>query len=173
MVIIVTGAVGIGKSTVCRRLIGIVQGRGYSCGGVLTDKAHDESIIIEDIQTGERETLATTSDIYHGPCTPKYFFNPEGIDFGLRAIAKGLSSSMLLVDELGHLELRGEGFAPVLGQLKAGRVETCVLVIRSALLPAFLAQMNVVPVVFKTTAGNRNQLAQEIGSVLLDKLREG
>ena len=53
MVIIVTGAIGIGKTTVCRKLIEIVRNRGYTCGGILTYKAPDKGIIIEDIQSGE------------------------------------------------------------------------------------------------------------------------
>lgn len=170
MVIIVTGAIGIGKTTVCRKLIEIARNRGYTCSGILTDKAPDKSIIIEDIQTGEKETLASTNNVYHGPRTRKYFFNPEGIDFGIRAIDKGISSAILIVDEIGHLELRGEGFGNVPELIKAGQVKDCILVIRSELLPAFLPQLPTAPLVFETTINNRNQLPQEIGSVLLQKL---
>ena len=108
MVIIITGAIGIGKTTVCRKLIEKVRNRGLTCGGILTCKAADESIIIEDIQTGERGNLANTDNIYNGPRTRKYFFNPEGIDFGIQAVDKGISMAILVVDEIGHLEIRGE-----------------------------------------------------------------
>ncbi len=171
MVIIVTGAIGIGKTTVCRQVIGIVRGEGYPCGGVLTDKSPDGGIIIEDIQTGERETLASAGDVYGGPRAPKYSFSQEGIAFGLGAIADGLSSRLLLDDEFGYLELRGEGFAPVLEPITAGRVGACILVIRRGLLPAFLSRLGATPLVFETTTSNRHRLPQEIASVLLDELR--
>ena len=171
MVIIVTGAIGIGKTTVCRKLIEITQNRGYSWGGFLTYKTADKDIIIEDVQTGEKETLASINNVYHGPRTAKYFFNPQGIDFGTRAIDRGISSTILLVDEIGHLELRGEGFTKVPELIKAGKVKDCVLVIRKELLPALLPQLPATPLVFETTINNRNQLPQEIGSVLLEKLR--
>jgi len=170
MVIIVTGAIGIGKTTVCRKLIEIVRNRGYTCGGILTYKAADKGIIIEDIQSGEKETLASINDVYHGPRTAKYSFNPDGIDFGIRSIEKSTSSAILIIDEIGHLELRGEGFAKVSELIKAGKIKDCILVIRRELLPAFLSQMPATPLVFETTINNRNQLPQEIGSVLFEKL---
>jgi len=171
MVIIVTGAIGIGKTTVCRKIIEIVRNRGYTCGGILTYKAADKGIIIEDIQSGEKETLASINNVYHGARTAKYFFNPKGIDFGIQAVDKGTSAAILVVDEIGHLELRAEGFAKVLELIKADKVKDCVLVIRRELLPAFLPQLSTTPLVFETTINSRNQLPREIGSVLLEKLR--
>ena len=173
MVIIVTGAIGIGKTTVCRKLIKTVRSQGYTCGGILTCEVADKGIIIEDIQTGAKETLAAINNIYHGPRTPRYYFNPEGIDFGIQAIDKGASTKILVVDELGHLELRGEGFAKVLGLIGAGRVRECILVIRTELLPAFLPGLPATPSVFEVTMNNRNQLPQEISSVLLEELPSG
>ena len=128
MVIVITGAIGIGKTTVCRKLIEIIRNHGYTCGGILTYKTADEGIIVEDIQTSEREILASINNVYNGPRTWKYFFNPEGIDFGIRAINKGGSSAILLIDEIGQLELRGEGFVKVTELIKASKVKDCILV---------------------------------------------
>ena len=162
MVIIVTGAIGIGKTTVCQKLIETARNLGYTCGGILTHKAKDRGIIIEDIQSGASETLASINDVYHGPHTAKYYFNPEGIDFGIRAIDMGTSAAILVVDEIGHLELRGGGFVKILALIKSGKVRDCILVIRSELLSAFLPQLPTTPLVFETTINNRNQLPQEI-----------
>jgi len=171
MVIIVTGNIGIGKTSVCRKLIELVRNRGYTCGGILTYKAADKSIIIEDIQSGDKETLASINNVYHGPRTAKYSFNPKGIDFGIQAIDKGTSATILVVDEIGYLELRAEGFAKVLELIKAGKVTNCILVIRRELLSTFLPQLPTTPFVFKTTVNSRNQLPQEIVSVLIEELR--
>jgi len=170
MVIIVTGNTGIGKTTVCRKLIEIVRNRGYTCGGILTYKAADKGIIIEDIQSGEKETLASINNGYHAPHTAKYVFNPKGIDFGIQAIDKGTSAAILVVDEIGHLELKGEGFVKILELLRTGKVKNCVLVIRKELLSAFLPQLNTESSVFETTLDNRDQLPQEIGKLLAEKL---
>ena len=166
MVIIVTGAVGIGKTTVCEKVIKIARSQGYSCGGIIAYKTRNEDIIIEDVQTGETEVLASISNIYQGPRTAKYFFNPEGIDFGIQAIDRGTASDILLVDELGHLELSGEGFAKVIEQTFAGKVKNCIVVIRKELLSAFLPRLGATTSVFETTINNRNQLPGEIGRIL-------
>jgi nucleoside-triphosphatase THEP1 len=170
MVIIVTGAIGVGKTTVCRKLIEIVQNKGYTCGGILTYKAADKGIIIEDIQSGEKETLASINNVYHGPRTAKYFFNPKAIDFGIQAIERGISSDILFVDEIGHLELGGEGFVNSLELIKADKARNAVLVIRKQLLSDFLAKLGGKPLIFETTISTRNQLPQKIGSSLIGNL---
>jgi nucleoside-triphosphatase THEP1 len=166
MVIIVTGAIGIGKTTVCEKVIKIAQSQGYSCGGIITYKTQNEDIIIEDVQTGEIKALASISNVYQGPRTAKYFFNPEGIDFGIQAIDRGTASDILLVDELGPLELSGDGFAKVIEQVATGKVKNCIMVIRKKLLSAFLPQLGATTSVFEATINNRNQLPEEIGLVL-------
>jgi nucleoside-triphosphatase THEP1 len=166
MVIIVTGAIGIGKTTVCEKVIKLARSQGYSCRGVITYKTRNKDIIIEDVQTGKTKALASISDIYQGPRTAKYFFNPEGIDFGIQAIDRGTASDILLVDELGHLELSGQGFAKVIEQVAAGKVKNCIIVVRKGLLSAFLPQLGATASVFETTINNRNQLPREIGLVL-------
>jgi len=166
MVIIVTGAIGIGKTTVCRKLIGIIQNKGYTCGGILTYKSADKGIIVEDIQSGEKETLASINNVYHGPRTAKYSFNPTAIDFGIQAIDKGCFSDLLMVDEIGHLELRGEGFVKALELIKLGAVKKSILVIRKELLSAFLAQLDAQLSIYETTINNRDELPQKISSSL-------
>jgi nucleoside-triphosphatase THEP1 len=166
MVIIVTGTIGIGKTTVCEKVIKIARSQGYSCGGVITYKTQNEDIIIEDVQTGAVKVLASISNIYKGARTAKYFFNPEGFDFGIQAIVRGTTSDILVVDELGHLELRGEGFAKVIEQIVARKVKSCIIVIRKELLAAFLPQLGATTSVFETTVDNRNQLPGEIGLAL-------
>ena len=166
MVIIVTGDIGIGKTTVCEKVVKIVHSLGYTCGGILTYKAPDESLAILDIQTGEMATLASTDNIFDGPRTPKYSFDTEGIHFGIRAIDKGIDSDVLIVDEVGYLELGGKGFARILELIRAGKVRNSILVIRKELLSAFLAQLGDKPSIFETTISTRNQLPREICSSL-------
>jgi nucleoside-triphosphatase THEP1 len=166
-VVIITGAIGVGKTTVCRKLIEIARNQGYSCGGILTYKTVDESIVIEDVQSGEREVLASSRRAYDGPSTARYCFNPRGIDFGIQAIDRGISAELLVIDEIGQLELRQEGFVRVIELIKAGKIKHCVLVIRKELLDAFSPWFPATPLVLETTVDNRNQLAEQVASVLL------
>lgn len=170
MVIIITGAIGIGKTTVCEQVIRIVRSSGYSCGGVLTYKAEHGTLIVSDIQTGERAILAGAANTFDGPRTPRYSFNPEAVKFGKRAIDKALDSDVVVIDELGHLELGGEGFARSLDFVKTGRVKNAILVIRKRLLADFLARLGDNPAIFETTVGTRDRLPHKICSTLLGNL---
>ena len=164
MLIIITGAIGSGKTTVCRKLVELLRNRGYACHGILTSKGADQSIIIEDIKSGEKTILASVSNSFSGPSTVKYSFNPQGIDFGIKAMST--YQGILVIDEMGQLELRGEGFAGILKLIKDRSIKNCILVIRSWLLPAYLPQLPDKPLVFETTAENRNQLAETIALAL-------
>ena len=166
MVIIITGSKGIGKSTVCRKLVEIARDQGLSCSGILTYKATDKSIIVEDIQRGEKETLASTHNVYHGPRTPKYSFNPKGINFGVQAIDAGITTAILIVDEIGPLELRGEGFVNTFELIKDCKAKVCILVIRKELVSAFLPQLPAIPFIFETTIDNRDKLPRKIEALL-------
>ena len=170
MNIIVTGKIGIGKTTVCQKVLEIVRNLGYTCGGVITYKAPDQGIIIKDVQTGEKEALASISKIYEGPRTKKYFFNPAGIEFGIRAIDRGASSDVLLIDEFGYLELRGSGFVEALELIRNEKVKASISVIRKELLSAFLSQLGSEPLIFETTSDNRNYLPQKIVSIVFRNL---
>lgn len=125
---------------------------------------------IEDVQSGNREILASINDLYQGPHTARCFFNPKGIDFGIRSIYKSASVAILVIDEVGHLELSGEGFAGIHELCKVSTTNDCILVIRKRLLPAFLPRLPVTPLIFETTISNRDQLPREIGLILLKKL---
>ena len=163
-----TGTLGIGKSTVCRKLLDFVRNQGYSCAGILSHKNEENSsIVLEDIKTGERRVLASIQELFTGPRTPRFYFNPEAIDFGIQSINNGLSSTMVMVDEIGHLELKGQGFSNIITLVREKKVEHCILVIRKDLLAAFLPLCDVEPMVFETTIDNREQLPVEIAKLLL------
>jgi len=163
--IIITGKVGIGKTTVCEKVVAIAKHLGYSCGGILTPKSK-EGIIIVDVQTGETELLASLINIYEGPHIGQYFFNPEGINFGIKAIDRGISSDILFVDEVGYLELKGKGFIKIRELIRAEKVKNSILVIRKQLLLAFSAWLGSKVSIIETTINNRNELPQKISTLL-------
>jgi len=171
MVFIITGEIGIGKTTVCLKLVDIVRSSGYTCGGILTEKAAGGDITVENINSGEKEILASTLDTFQeGSRTGKYYFYPRGIDFGIRSIASGSFAEILFIDEIGQLELNGEGFTGTLEICNASKAQ-CVLVIRKWLLPDYLPLLPADPIIFETTMANRDQLPHEIAGILLKNLR--
>ena len=172
MNVILSGRVGIGKTTVCRKILTLARKKGYRCGGILTPKITNgdavTGIAIIDIQTREKETLASVESIYDGPRVGRYYFNSLGIEFGKKAIRNGASSDILLIDEIGYLELRGEGFAFVPALIQTGKLTSSILVIRQELLTDFKNQFNMALPVFEVNLNNRNGLPKRIYRFLME-----
>jgi len=172
MLIIITGDINIGKTTVCEKTIAKARNLGYSCGGILTHKISNSDIVIQDLLTGRKKTLVSPNIECQGPRTIKYSFNPNGIQFGIQAIDRGISSDIILIDEIGHLELRGEGFINVLSLIKSGEFKNGIVVIQGKLLSRFLPLLHAVPLAFEVTIGNRNRLPEEIASILVQEAQK-
>lgn len=168
MNIVVTGEIGVGKTTLCQKTADLSKRLGLSCGGVLSYKAADRGIMVVDVRTDRMERLASVGPIYDGPRVGKFSFSPEAIDFGNSAIDLGAGCNVLFVDELGPLEIAGKGFVKALELLRKGKAQRSVTVIRRELLPALSAQLGQRPVVVEVTSRNRNELPRKLCSLLLD-----
>ncbi len=117
MKIMLAGQRGAGKTTCCIRAIKLLE--GVELCGFITHKGED-SLIIEDIKTREREVLA-----YYEERAGKYLFFKEGIDFGIEALER--EGKICFADEIGRLELNKGGFYrafPILRE-KKNVVMTC------------------------------------------------
>lgn len=166
MLIVVTGEVGIGKSTVCRKVINLYRGQGYDCGGVISYKDGVGDIIAEDIFLGTTVTLASRRRIYNGPQVGAYFFNPDGIAFGMEALNRAVDLPLIVVDEIGPLELAGDGFSNSTAIISQRQNGNCIVVIRNNLLHSFLPRLGGKPLVFETTTDNRDAIPSQIGQIV-------
>ena len=165
MLIIVTGSIGAGKSTVCHRLLGWAAKTGYLCGGVLSHKAAGGAIVVENILTGERRNLAGPPGLYGGPKFGDFSFSPQGIAFGMKAVREGMSLPLTLIDELGPLELAGSGFANAIPLLNSAKLGNRVVVIRESLLSSFLPLFSRRAMVLRTTPESRDILPWQISQL--------
>ncbi len=166
MLIVVTGSIGSGKSTVCLRLLGQAARTGYLCGGVISHKADGGAIVVENILTGERRNLAGPPGLYGGPQIGDFRFSPEGIAFAMEAIRDGMSLPLTVIDELGPLELAGAGFADAIPLLKSAAKGNQIVVIRDSLLNTFLPLFGRKAMVLKTTPDSRDILPWQISRLI-------
>ncbi len=162
MLIIVTGEVGIGKSTICQKVVEMARKSGLTCGGIITCKMPGDTLSVRDIGSGEMAVLAVPGDKFGGPLVPRFTFDPAGIAFGLRAVEAGSQADILFVDEIGILECMGEGFIHAFDIINAGRTKNSILVIRRELLAYLLPGLNNEPVLFEATETNRDRLPPDI-----------
>jgi len=161
MIIILSGEIGIGKSSVCRRVVEDATRLGITCGGIVTTKTPAGDITVSDIASGEQRLLAEQRCRPDRPNAGRYYFDPSAVAFGVAAIERGNAAELLLVDELGYLEIHGGGFASVISLISA-RDKPSLVVIRKALLPAFIPGFFPVSPVVTVTLENRDFITPQV-----------
>jgi nucleoside-triphosphatase len=136
MRVLLTGRPGSGKTTVCTRVVDIARKRGLTCCGVLTHQLRrgeeSASLIVEDLSTREKRILARKRedmDGGEGVISCSFIFDRDGIEFGKRALERG--GDLLVIDEVGNLEINGEGFTNAMDAFSSR--ENSILAVRSEL----------------------------------------
>jgi len=133
MKILLTGETGIGKTTVCKKIIKLARENGLTCCGVITSQERN-ALIAEDISTGEKKLLAAEAGdkrISKGIPLCSFVFSKKGIEFGKKALRK--KGDLLIIDEFGKLELGGKGFNNAISAFKSKRNKNSILATRDTL----------------------------------------
>lgn len=109
MTVVITGERNVGKTTVVRCLVDRLRDDDVSLAGFYTSGG-PETLELVSAETGERTRFASQgNEIADGPTVGRYTVDPAAIDRGLSWIDR--PGDVLVVDEIGKLEARGDGFA--------------------------------------------------------------
>jgi Predicted nucleotide kinase len=163
MNILITGRIGAGKTTVCKKIAEELRGKEYGVFGFLTfpiiESDRRVGFYIVDVKSGERTVLAKEyEEGMEGQRLKNYIFSLDGIEFGIRALNDG--GDVCFVDEIGLLELRGKGFFEAIQKL--GNCKDLIVTARTK----FAAEVKkLFAIDFKMvdiTASNKDSLPQTI-----------
>lgn len=169
---ILSGESGSGKTTICTRVVTLARARGLKVAGVLTPSrlagGCKVGLDVEDIRTGQRRPLAERVGTTDGPATESWHFHIDGLAWGTMALRRATPCDLLVIDEMGPLELvQSQGWTISFDLLRASRYRLALVVVRPALLPYFRERLGgVEPLTLAVTGANHDALPGEILALL-------
>lgn len=139
-VFLLTGPTQSGKTTLIRDTAGLLMGKGMKVRGILApgnfqDGKRNE-FFCRDISSGKEELLSSRKPekgwIPYGP----FFFNPEIFAKGTATISNALkeNADLVILDEVGPVEMKGKGWHQALELLKDRRDILQVWVVRERMM---------------------------------------
>ena len=174
-VVILTGDRGVGKSTVCHKTLAIAQAKGYACGGIVTTSHPDTPRHILNARTGQTRQLTLEprqSDSIGTVVQGRFRFDAETMAWGNEILARATPCDLLLVDELGPLEIeQALGWQKAFDVLLKGDYTLGLVVVRPRLLEAMRSRLparSVTPL--HVTHYNRDDLPSLLVDMLEAKL---
>lgn len=139
-VLIVTGESGSGKTTALTALIEQCQQKqlplkGMLCPGVMKDGRRFSSDIV-DIATGERCLFGHRTGVLDKKTGTRFSFTEAGLALGLQALEHNNfnQGDICIVDEIGPMELGGQGFGKQIAPLLAVANSRHIWVVRPNLI---------------------------------------
>lgn len=167
---LLTGPVGVGKTTVAERIVGLAQRQGLTCGGLLAPAMMNSSgqkagIWGVDLLGGERRILARTDQELGGPVVGPYSFDAEALDWAVDVVGNAIGAcDLLIVDEIGKLELWCDvGLASILPRLAASEATRSLILVRDFLLGELQARLApAAQIVFEVNEENRGDVPAHI-----------
>jgi len=179
-IVILSGKSGCGKTTLCAQVAALARARGLAVAGVLTPPrladGRKVGLDVEDLRTGQRRSLAeagaepgrSIAGSTDGPATESWHFHADGLVWGTLVLRHATPCDLLVVDELGPLELiRDQGWTVGLDLLRAGRYRLALVVVRPELLPRLQERLDGMELLIITmTEANREALLGQIAALL-------
>jgi len=112
-VIVLTGAPGVGKTTIVRDVAQKLNERGVRVGGIISREVRTNNVRTGfefiDLTTNDREILASVTE--NGPRVGKYFVNLSGCRFAANRLINALINvDIIICDEIGPMELKSKEF---------------------------------------------------------------
>lgn len=145
-IMVVTGDIGGGKTTWCTALIEHVGSQGASAAGLLCPGVFKDgrkvAVDVIDLVSQEKRRLAKRRAVNDSSSpTPKWDFDSDVLAWGNQVLEKIVGADLLLIDELGPLELlKGKGWQAGIRLLEGGSYRVACVVVRRELLNVMLAR---------------------------------
>lgn len=142
MIHVLTGPVRRGKTTLLKKMCGRVKRRGLVVDGFLSESVEEGAFIagydLFDLQGETRLPFLRRRGRACWQKTGPYYMIPEALDRASALIRRAEPGRLLVVDEVGPLELGGAGLWPALAETVFRADIRSLLVVRDTCLGDFL-----------------------------------
>ena len=141
--VILSGESGSGKTTLCLRAIDDARRRHLSVTGLVTVprlvNGQKATMHVRSVRTGEERLLGWFVADSGDAIIQHWQFSDDGIAWGAAELAQAAPCDILVIDELGPLELiYGKGWRMAIDRLLDQRYRLALVVVRPPLLPDLL-----------------------------------
>jgi len=169
MIILLSGPVHGGKTTFLERSLARWAARGLAPGGFLsvavTEACGATGYDLLELKTGRRHPYLRREGKPDAERIGPFFFVLETLELARSIIREADPRELLVVDEVGPLELLGGGLWPALREALSRPGRRCLLVARKEILEDFVVAIApVVPLIFDVRDPNVHKLLD--GSLL-------
>lgn len=148
-VFIITGEQGQCKTTFLHLVLGLtvalnVRVRGVLAPGHVRDGRRSGFTLV-DLATSEHEELCSIDPDPRCELHGRFYFRPEGLAFGRRALAPPdpQKTDLVVIDEVGRFELQGAVWADAIGRLTAQTHPPMVWTVRRRLLDTVIERWDI------------------------------
>jgi nucleoside-triphosphatase THEP1 len=178
MIVILTGKRGVGKSTVCSRTVDLARAHGYTCSGIITLRrtapgCPNDCRDVLDVQAGllrqftvhaDPDSSLASDSVVQG----RFRFDPQTLAWADDLLAQATPSHLLIVDELGPLEIiRGQGWQKAFDVLARDDFRMALVVVRPELIDQARLRLPPTPTTtLAVTSHNRDTLPAMILATL-------
>lgn len=150
--VVVTGSPGAGKTPLLESTADELRNRGFVVAGFLQPAIIENGakigFRIRDVASSEVRDLARRVAEGEGNFGTSFSFSEDGFELGRRALNSVPPGSILIIDELGPVELRGGGHWPAVDRaLRSFDIAGLVVVVRRTLVPALVEALDAADVV--------------------------
>jgi len=121
-IFILSGERGQGKTGYAREIINLLRQEEITVNGIYSDRVMNEDKTIGydvvDIKSGKREVFLRLSGEPQFEQIGRYFIHPNGLRMGINSLqVTSPHCDLVIIDEIGQLELKGKGWVDNLDQL--------------------------------------------------------
>jgi len=146
-VVVVTGPSSSGKTEAVTAVADRLQGADLQVVGFVQPGEFVEGekvgFRLRDLATGQEAPLASLSERDDGDFGTRFQFSEGGFQLGREALSRTAPKSVVIVDELGPIELRGQGHMPAVRKaLAVADLGGAMIVVRRSLVPSLLAELD-------------------------------